>query len=40
MKAEFFKNVNNIMKQILIGKTDDAIQSELFFLGDHSFQYY
>ena len=39
MKAEFFKNVNNIMKQILIGKTSDAIQKKSFFLGQNGYSY-
>ena len=39
MKEEFFKNANNIMKRILIGKTGDAIQRELFLLGQNGYSY-
>ena len=39
MKVEFFKNANNIMKRILIGKTGDAIQRKLFFLGQNGYSY-
>ena len=39
MKAEFFKNVNNIMKRILLGKNGDAIQIKLIFLGQNGYSY-
>ena len=39
MKEEFFKNVNNILKRILIGKTMMPFKENYFFLGQNGYSY-